>query len=115
MANDKNGLPEEPGTQLDYAPDRKFSDTLGLPPVTGPLEPPPPEIIDQPRPPYISGTIDVGEFVKAQSAFIAAQSTFTRRANEGPDKFLHQITQYSLAQDEYIRAMTEVLHDLGVV
>lgn len=107
-SNSKSTPPEEPGTQLDYAPDKKFADLVGMDPV-------PQEIIEQQRPPYISGTIDVGEFVKAQSAFIRAQSEFTRRKNEGPEVFLHQITEYSLAQDEYIRAMTEVLHDLGVV
>lgn len=112
MANDSNGLPEEPGTQLDYAPDKKFSDLIAQ---DGPPPPATQEIIEQQRPPYISGTIDVGEFVKAQSAFIAAQSAFVQRRNEGPEAYLHQVTSYSQAQDTYIRAMTEVLHNLGVV
>lgn len=112
MANNKPSPPEEPGTALDYVPGKSFAEVAGIPP---PVTPVPEEIMEQARPPYISGTIDVSEFVKAQSKFIAAQSSFTRRKHEGPEVFLAQLTEYSLAQDEYIQAMTSVLSDLGVV
>lgn len=56
------------------------------------------------------GELDVASFVKAQSAFIKAQTVFLT-SPKNDDK----ITQYSIAQGRFIEAQTAVLEQLGIV
>lgn len=73
-------------------------------------------VVDREQPPYIAGTIDVSVFLKALASFNLEQSTFLRhQRTQDNDEYLRLLVRYSLAQDDYIRAMSVVLHQLGVI
>lgn len=73
-------------------------------------------VIEREAAPYVAGTIDVGEFVKALARFNMEQSHFLREGRKEPqDEYVKMLARYSLAQDDYIRAMSIVLHELGVI
>jgi hypothetical protein len=73
-------------------------------------------ITEPEKPPYIAGTIDVAEFLKALARFNLMQAHFLRSGRSGtPDHYLHSLQEYSQAQDDYIRALSTVLHQLGVI
>ncbi len=75
-----------------------------------------PGLEDYPRPPMISGTIDVGAFVKAEAEYRRRQTFFLKYADRrNTEQYLYELTQYSLAKDQLIEAMDEVLHQLGVL
>lgn len=79
-------------------------DNLGMP------------FLEQERPPYIAGTIDVAAFVKSQSEFVRQQSFFLRSGRlNGGEEYVHNLTVYSKAQDDYIKAMHDMLQQLGVM
>jgi hypothetical protein len=63
------------------------------------------------------GEVDVSQFVKAQSAFIRAQTEFLENRRSGADEaeYLYSLTQYSLAQSKLIKAQNDVLKSLGIV
>lgn len=73
-------------------------------------------VTEREQPPYVAGTIDVSEFLKALASFNLEQSSFLRgQRTEDNDQYLRLLVRYSLAQDDYIRAMSVVLHQLGVI
>jgi hypothetical protein len=73
-------------------------------------------ILDREQAPYVSGTIDVSQFVKALARFNLEQALFLREGRKEPkEDYLRMLSRYSLAQDDYIRAMSTVLHELGVI
>jgi hypothetical protein len=73
-------------------------------------------VVEPDAPPYVSGTVDVSEFVKSLARFNLEQGYFLREGRkEPPDEYLKKLARYSLAQDDYIRAMSAVLHQLGVI
>lgn len=69
---------------------------------------------EPPRP--STGNIDVAEFVKAQALFLARQTWFleNRSPSDNP-AYLGEVLQYSKAQGDYIKALNEVLQQLGVI
>lgn len=74
------------------------------------------DVIEKEQPPYVAGTIDVSVFLKALASFNLEQSSFLRgQRTEDNDQYLRLLVRYSLAQDDYIRAMSVVLHQLGVI
>lgn len=74
------------------------------------------QIIESEPPPYVAGTIDVSAFLKALARFNLEQAFFLRNARkDDKEDYLQKLTQYSLAQDDYIQAMSTVLHELGVI
>lgn len=73
-------------------------------------------VVEREQPPYVSGTIDVSVFLKALASFNLEQSSFLRmQRTKNNDEYLQLLVRYSLAQDDYIRAMSVVLHQLGVI
>jgi hypothetical protein len=73
-------------------------------------------IIEKEAPPYVSGTVDVSEFVRALARFNLEQGLFLREGRKDPpEEYVKMLARYSLAQDDYIRAMSAVLHQLGVI
>jgi hypothetical protein len=73
-------------------------------------------VVEREQPPYVAGTIDVSVFLKALASFNLEQSDFLRhQRTQDNDEYLRMLVRYSLAQDDYIRAMSVVLHQLGVI
>jgi hypothetical protein len=73
-------------------------------------------VVEQEAPPYVSGTIDISVFVRALARFNLEQALFLREGRKEPqDQYVRMLARYSLAQDDYIRAMSAVLHQLGVI
>lgn len=68
--------------------------------------------------PPLTGTIDVGAFVKAQATFLRMQTWFLQHRgspSQDPEVYIHNLTQYSLAQADFIAAQSEVLRQVGVI
>lgn len=73
-------------------------------------------VMEREQPPYVAGTIDVSEFLRALASFNLEQSSFLRmQRTKSNEEYLQLLVRYSLAQDDYIRAMSVVLHQLGVI
>ena len=67
----------------------------------------------------VTGTIDVARFLQAQDEFRKATTEFMQSRRYHPratvDEVLHEVTQYSYAQSDFIEAQANVLKNLGVL
>jgi hypothetical protein len=77
--------------------------------------PPGPAQNMQPPTQFSTGTIDVSALVKAQAYFVAAQTNYLATAALPPgDPALRALQAYSLAQSQYIEALSSVLRQMQV-
>lgn len=66
--------------------------------------------------PAESGGIEIGAFVRAQSAFIQAQIRFLEiRPDDNVDGYLTELTRYSRAQNNMITAQNNLLRQMRIV